>query len=74
MPVSTYTRIQSHCGKQPFGEDVVQRLFETRVRQRIETGACDDEDMDLGTLDWREVGGLFSDIRAADRRKMGGYP
>ena len=70
VPVSTYARIQSHCGKEPFGKEVVQRLFDTWIRQREESGALDE--LSNGVLLDYGVDGLFADIRAADRRKAGG--
>ncbi len=71
VPVSNYARIQSNCGKVPFGKEVVRRLFDTWIRQREESGALDV--LSDGVLLEGEVDGLFSDIRAADRREMGGW-
>jgi hypothetical protein len=71
VPISTYARIQSNCGKEPFGKEVVQRLFDAWIRQREESGALDV--LTDGALLEGEVDGLFSDIRAADRRKKGGW-
>jgi hypothetical protein len=67
MPVSTYARIQSNCSEEAFGKEVVQRLFDTWISQREESGALDE--LSNGVLLEGEVDGLFSDIRAADRRK-----
>jgi hypothetical protein len=64
IPFSTQIPIQSE-------RYVFERLFEAWVKQRIENQSL--ADLGDGVLLEGEVGGLFSDIRAEDRRKNGGW-
>ena len=63
VPVSTYSKILEH---------VVPNTFDVAIRWLFEA-KYDQHEPDLGTLDSREVDGLFSDIRAKKRYETGGW-
>jgi hypothetical protein len=67
VPVSTFSKILEHIDPDIF-EAMIRSLFEAKFDQHREG-----QPVDLGTLDSREVDGLFSDIRAKKRREAGGW-
>ena len=67
VPASTYGKILEHPGADRLKE-TVRWLFETKY-ELLAGSECSD----LGTLDRREVDGLFCDIRRKKRRKSGGW-
>jgi hypothetical protein len=69
VPVSTFAKILEHIDPDIF-EAMIRSLFEAKYAQNVESGGLGN---DLGTLDSREVDGLFSDIRAKKRQETGGW-
>lgn len=66
VPPGAYAEIESGFGR-IFGTKDVPLLFETRIRQYLESGKLVGRNVDLGSLDSREVAGLFSDIQRVSR-------
>lgn len=59
IPPGAYAEIESGFGRK-FGTKDVPRLFETRIRQYLESGKGMGRNIDFGALDSREMDGLFS--------------
>ena len=67
VPPGAYAKIEAGFGR-GFGATDIGSLFEARISQYIENGGVLLKwSIDLGSLDSREVDGLFSDIRRAER-------
>lgn len=70
VPPGAYAKIEAGFGRR-FGDSDVRSLFQARIKQYIENGVLSNWSVDLGSLDSREVDGLFSDIRRANRLRQG---
>jgi hypothetical protein len=70
VPPGAYAKIGEGFGRR-FGDTDVRSLFEARIKQYVENGVLSNWSVDLGCLDSREVDGLFSDIRRANRLRQG---
>lgn len=68
IPPGTYGKIEANFGR-PFAPGDVLTLFEARINQYVESVAFLNREIELGSLDVREVDGLFCDIRRMNRRR-----
>ena len=66
VPPGTYAKIEANFGRR-FVSTNVRALFEARISQYLENATFLKREIDLGSVDVREVDGLFCDIRRANR-------